>query len=243
MYRLENLKVVIADDDSPSRMILFHFTEMFPGVKMVGEAENGEDLIKTVMEKRPDIILVDINMPGINGVEAVKMCREINPTIQVIFTTGYDEYAVEAYSMSVVDYLVKPIERTRLFVALDKAKQAIERRLDRNKNKAPRKLVVKSQNFHIFLLMEDILFIEKEGRKSVIHTKNERYETTESLQEIEERLPDYFFKTHRSYIVNLKKVYRIESSGETFLAYFHDCDKISYISKLKINEVQDILNA
>ncbi|WP_367613762.1 LytR/AlgR family response regulator transcription factor [Heyndrickxia ginsengihumi] len=241
--KMETLKVVIADDDHPSRMILKHFLDLFIDYRIVGEAEDGKELIELILHKKPDIALVDINMPGLNGLEAVKICKEKAPQLQVIFTTGFDEFAAEAFDVSAADYVIKPIERTRLFLALEKARKGFEvaKQSVMKSHNANQKIAVKSYNTLLYLVVDEILFIEKKARKTVIHTTDHCYETTETLQEIEETLPSYFYKTHRSFIVNLKKITRIEASGETYLAYFAKCSKVAYISKLKIYNVQSLL--
>jgi two-component system, LytTR family, response regulator len=187
---------------------------------------------------------VDIDMPGLNGIDAVKSCKEFLPSLQVIITTGYDEFAVEAFNISAADYVMKPIERTRLFLALEKAKKTLKlfkASTNRGLRNLNQKLAVKSYNTLLYLVVDDLLFIEKEARKTILYTINNRYETTESLQQLEEKLPSYFFKTHRSFLVNLKKVIRIESSGETYLAHFSQTEKVAHISKLKIHEVQSLM--
>jgi two-component system LytT family response regulator len=239
---LEKIRIVIAEDDSSSRLLLHHFINLFSDFEVIGEAANGEELFQLVVDKKPDIALVDINMPGMTGVEAVKVSKEVMPSLQVIFTTGYEDFAVEAFNMSAVDYIVKPIERTRLFIALDKAKKAIQlERTLAQKSKQYNKLSIKSNNSYLYLTIEDILFIEKEGRKTILHTKNERFETTESLLDLKLTLPSYFYKTHRSFLVNLTKIIKIEPSGETYLACFENTSKNAYISKLKISEVQELI--
>jgi two-component system, LytTR family, response regulator len=239
---MEKIRIVIADDDSSSRLLLQHTIKLFFDFEVIGEAGNGEELYQLVIDLKPDIALVDINMPGLTGVEAVKLCKETMPSLQVVFTTGYEEFAVEAFNMSAVDYIVKPIERTRLFIALDKATKALQlEKTMAQKYKQYKKLSIKSNNSYLYLTIEDILFIEKEGRKTILHTKNERFETTESLMDLEDMLPGYFYKTHRSYLVNLSKIIKIEPSGETYLACFANTSKNAYISKLKINEVQEMI--
>lgn len=234
---MEQLKVVIADDHGSSRTLLRHFVSLLPHYCVVGEAANGEELVQLILKEKPNIALVDINMPNLDGMEAVKSCKELLPDLQVIFTTGCDEFAVEAFKIAAADYIVKPIEPPRLFGALEKARKLLQLQGASEKKKGKR-LDIKLQNSVLFLPMEEILFIEKESRKTIIHTKNEKYETNESLSELESRLDYYFFKTHRSYVINLKKVIKIESVGETYWARFLGCDKVAYISKLKINEVQ-----
>jgi two-component system, LytTR family, response regulator len=240
---MEKIRVVLADDDVSSRSLLTHFTQLLSDYEVIGEAGCGEELIQLVMKERPDIALVDINMPNINGIEAIKACKEMNPSLQVIFTTGYDEFAVDAFNLDVVDYIVKPIERVRLIVALEKAKKMIQlqKKHTETVKRGINKLVIKSNHSFLYLSTNDIFYIEKEGRKTIVHTCHDRFETTETLQDLEGRLPEYFFKTHRSYLVNLKKIEKIESFGESFLAYFSSEDKVAHISKLKINEVFELM--
>lgn len=239
---MEEMNVIIADDDLPSSTLLGYLIELMPGYKVVGMAGNGQELLKLASKEKPNIILVDIQMPGMNGVEAAKKCKEMFPSLQVIFTTGSDEYAVEAFSLSAVDYIVKPIEKVRLYIALEKAKHLLKIQENKSvKAGSKSKLAIKSSNTSVYLFIEDILYIEKEGRKTILHTEKDRYETLESLQEIEERLPEYFYKTHRSYLVNLRKIVKIEAFGETYLASFSNLQKTAHISKLKINEVHRLL--
>lgn len=243
---VEKIKVIIADDDPPSRMILAHFTELLPEYEVIAEAANGEELIRAVVKERPDLALVDINMPGINGIDAVKACKDFFPAMQVIFTTGHDEFAVDAFNIAAVDYIVKPIERSRLLVALEKTKRLIQgqRNLETKSGKnlsLHRKLAIKSNNMFLYLSTEDILYIEKEGRKTLVHLVNDQYETTDSLLELEGKLPEHFYKTHRSFLVNLKNIIKVVSTGETYSAHFTGTDKVAYISKLKINEVYGLL--
>lgn len=233
---MEEIRVVIADDDQSSKILLRNFVELSSEYKVVGDAASGQELIQLVKEEKPHIVLMDIHMPGINGVEAAKLCKEWIPSLQVIFTTGSDEFAVEAFNISATDYIVKPIEMVRLFTALEKSKQSLKLPVEKESVRK-NKLTIKSNNAFFYILIEDILYIEKVGRKSIINTENNQYETLESLHEIEERLPSHFYKTHRSYLVNLRKVVKIEAVGETYAAYFEKSDEKAFISKLKINDV------
>jgi two-component system, LytTR family, response regulator len=240
---MEEIKVIIADDDLSSKTLLCYFIELLSEYRVAGTAPNGQELIELVKKERPDIVLVDIHMPEMNGVEAAKLCKELIPSLQVIFTTGSDEFAVEAFNMSAIDYIVKPIEKIRLFIALEKAKQALQFEEKKEEKTLPKnKLAIKSNHSFFYILIEDILYIEKVGRKSIIHTENNQYETLESLHEIKDRLPEFFYKTHRSYLVNLRKIVKIEAFGETYVADFEKPNKVAYISKLKISEVYRVMS-
>lgn len=242
---MQQLRIMIADDDDTSRSLLHNFLELDSSLLIIGEATTGDELVQKVMAEKPDLVLVDINMPDLSGLEAVKTCRLILPSLNVIFTTGYDEFAVEAFNLSAIDYLVKPIERSRLYIAIEKAKNAMNRNIDTDKmavNDSGKKLSLKASNSYLYLPMKDILFIEKAGRKTIIHTQTGSYEINEALQVLEEKLESYFYKTHRSFIINLKQIIKIESMGESYIAHFSDSTKTAQISKLKINEVQAIIS-
>jgi two-component system, LytTR family, response regulator len=238
------MKVIVVDDDASSRTLLSHFTQLAPDYRVIGEAASSKECIELVKKEKPDIALVDIGMPDVNGVETMRICKEVHPPLQVIFTTGHDEYAIDAFELSAVDYLVKPIERVRLFIALEKARKSIKMIKSfevKKSKKVVNKLLFKSYQTFVYLAPDEILYIEKEGRKSVVHTESDQFDTMESLLDIEDRLPETFFKTHRSYLVNLKRITKIESLGETYAATFPQSDKKAYISKLKINEVHRLM--
>ncbi|MBM6618647.1 LytR/AlgR family response regulator transcription factor [Bacillus suaedaesalsae] len=238
---MEKLKIVIADDESTSRILLHHFIKLLPDFEIIDEAKNGEELINTVIKVKPDIVLVDINMPGFNGLEAVKICKGLLPTLQVIFTTGYNEYAVDAFNISATDYVTKPIDRTRLSEALGKAKINFQTLKSQHANQIDKKITIKSGQTFLYINLEDILFIEKEGRKTVIHTRNQKVESNDPLHEFENKLHTFFYKTHRSYLVNLKQVTMIEAFGESYIAHFTNSNKTAQISRLKLTNVQQLL--
>ena len=232
------MKVLIAEDDAASRKLLRHFIGSLPTYKIVGEATNGEELIKYVTEEKPDVALVDIGMPLMDGMEAVKACKELFPTVQVIFITGHDDYALEAFSVRAVDYILKPIERNRLYSALERAAQAGNLKADKEEPFVKKNLMIKQQKNIIFIPLDDIIFIEREDRKSVIHTRNNNFETNETLASLEESLDSRFIASHRSCIINMGLLTKIEASGQMYKAYFKDYDKTARISKHKIDELQ-----
>ncbi|PLR81368.1 LytR/AlgR family response regulator transcription factor [Bacillus sp. V33-4] len=238
---MNQFSIVIADDDATAREILNHYIELVPDFRIIGEAPNGTELIPLVLTKKPDIIIVDIDMPGLNGLDAVKSLKELFPSLAVIFTTGHTEFAVDAFDISATDYVIKPIDTTRFFKALEKAKKLVQMQKDVSTmtNDSKKTLTVRTMNAHLYLPVDDILFVEKEGRKTVIYTGYDRFETNESLQELEVRLQPVFFKTHRSFLVNLEKIIKIEVMGESYIAHFSNFNKTAHISKLKIQEVQN----
>ncbi|MEH7527259.1 LytR/AlgR family response regulator transcription factor, partial [Priestia megaterium] len=209
------MKVLIADDDVTSRKLLRYFIGSLSKYKIVGEAANGEELIHYVTKEKPDLALVDIGMPLLNGMEAVKACKELFPTLQVIFITGHDDYALEAFNVKAVDYILKPIDRNRLYGALERASQVSISLVDKE-HSFKKDLMIKQQKNIVFIPLEEIIFIERLDRKSVIHTKNGKFETNEALTSLEGAVDSRFMISHRSYIINVELLTRIEATGQMY---------------------------
>lgn len=232
------MRVLIADDNAPSRKLLKHLIKILPNYQIVGEAVNGEDLINKVMQERPDMTLVDINMPLLNGMEAVKSCKKMVPSLQVIFITGHDEFALEAFDVNAIDYIVKPIDRARLYTALDRAAAFVTPSADRQPPSMKKDLMVKQHNQYSFIPLDEIIYIERADRKTVIHTMEQKIEVNEALTNLEEILDSRFVVSHRSYIINLQHLTRIEATGQSYKALFKNYDETAKVSKNKLAELQ-----
>ncbi|PGY11938.1 LytTR family DNA-binding domain-containing protein [Bacillus sp. AFS031507] len=232
------MRILIAEDNPASRKLLKHLVKHVPNYQIVGEAVNGEDLIKKVMMEKPDLVLVDINMPLLNGMEAVKSCKKIVPSLQVIFITGHDEYALEAFGVNAIDYIVKPVERERLYAALDRAATLKNKNVTIQQSSIKKDLMIKQQNHYSFIPLDEIIFIEKADRKSVIHTMDQKIEFNEALTNLEEILDSRFVASHRSYIINLQHLSKIEVAGQTYKAHFKNYVETARVSKQKLTELQ-----
>lgn len=241
--RMNPIKVLLADDNQESLEIMKYFISDLPDFQIVGLCENGDELVENVMVMKPDLVLTDIKMPKKNGVKAIRECLSFRPKVKVIFITGFDEFAVEAFDIAAVDYMVKPIERIRLLQALDKAKKLIYFEQGKMEIRFPKVnrdvLALREGKCTLFIPISDIYFIEKTGKKCLIYTNTDVYETNETIGMIGTRLNEDFFQAHRSYIINLQKITQIKQKNETFIAYFKDFDKHAGISKLKINELRE----
>jgi two-component system, LytTR family, response regulator len=234
------IKVILVDDNLDSLEIMRYFISDLPDFQLIGQCENGEELVEQVMCKKPDLVITDINMPKKNGIQAIKECQTFYPHTKFIFITGYDEFAVEAFEVAAVDYLVKPVEKVRLYQALEKARTLISYEQGGINTPKMNVLPLKEHNGTRFIPFTDIYFIEKTGKKCLVYTKTEIYETTETIGKILLRLDhQIFYQAHRSYIINLQKVSQISQRHETYIASFTGYDKQAGISKLKINEVRE----
>lgn len=233
-------RLIVADDDQLSREILKHFLSLLPQFSVCGEASNGEELIGQVMTLQPDLILLDISMPKMDGIDAIKTILKINPHAKFIFITGHDNYAVEAFSLAAVDYIVKPVERSRLYVAMEKAAKILSIPTEKTSNP---KLVVKSRGSFHYIPLDDIIFIEKVDRKAIIHTLSASFQSSDTLEVILNKLDNRFINTHRSYIINVEHLVNITPVDETFMVSFHNYDKKAIISKHKIAKTQQMIQS
>jgi DNA-binding LytR/AlgR family response regulator len=206
------LKCIIIDDEPIARKILREFIEDIDFLKLVGEAENPVKAIALLNNNDVNVIFLDISMPRISGIKFLKNSM-INAI--VIMTTAYADYAVEAYGLDVLDYLVKPIAFERFLKACNKAKEVAEL-----KNKLP----VKSQqvNDHFFIkcdtqiekvFYQDLLYAEAMLNYVMLYTNSRKMMVYITIKSLEEQLPaSIFIKVHKSFIVNINKVKSIEGN-------------------------------
>lgn len=221
----KKLKVVIAENNLSAQEIMSAFILPIEFLELIEIVDNGESLLEVNINRKPDLILADINIPKLNVVQAVTSCLKVNPNVKFIFLTAYQEYAV--------DYLIKPIKKERLYIALDKARQMIS-----ELTQQPKKILTIQMNRHsYFIHFHSIICIERSNRKTVIHTLEKTYETNESLESIYKRLDSDFYRTHRSFIVNVYSISHISLEGETYLAHLKSYPLHVHVSKRRIKEL------
>ncbi|UFT98196.1 LytTR family DNA-binding domain-containing protein [Radiobacillus kanasensis] len=203
------IKVLIVDDERYSREELSHLLSTYTTIRIVGEADSGDQCITKALELQPDVIFLDIEMPKRNGMDTANMLKELKKTPLIVFATAYPNFAVEAFRQEAVDYLVKPFDPQEL----DETVHRLERYLltDREENAGPTpfKLAIEGEEI-IYINPNDILFIYRDNRVTKIALTGEEFETKTPLKELEARLKEYsFFRTHKSYLVNLNHVSRL----------------------------------
>lgn len=209
------MRAVVVDDEKLARDRLIGFLRKIGGVEVIGEAANGRDAVTLIEEQAPDVVFLDVQMPEMDGFAVL---RALADPPHVVFATAYDEYAVSAFDVHAVDYLLKPIRRARLEEALDQVRQRLDDRVEpaavgellARMDSRPRHLTqVPVQRGRQILLLSasEILWFEVEYRLVFAHIDGERYVTNFTLKELEEKLdPEVFFRAHKSRIVNLSHV-------------------------------------
>src|SRR5699024_1354459 len=205
------LNVMIAEDEFLAREELLYLLEKEKDIILLPSAETGEELIELYFEHRPDVLFLDIEMPGLTGVEAAKQISKStsNPPL-FVFTTAYDAYAIDAFEIEAVDYLLKPFDQPRLQQALERVKSRLQERKVGAKDeqqsstatRANSKLLIDDGEKMIVLSPNAIYYAVPSQRMLEIHTENGVIESKMTLQDLERKLEGLsFFRTHRSYLV------------------------------------------
>ena len=218
-----------------------------PELVIVGEANNGVDAIKVIQKMQPELIFLDVQMPGLTGLEVLTHLEEL-PLI--IFSTAYDQYALKAFELHAVDYLLKPYTRERFETAikhlstrLQKPQEAMRTLAqamvdEQDKNAYPRKILVSRGSKLVAVNVKDIQWISADGDYSSLITANGRYLSQYGIGQLENKLnPEYFIRVHRSSILNINYVQEVFREGHTFDAKMQNGDVVkvsrSYVPKVK----------
>jgi two-component system response regulator LytT len=214
---MATIRTLIVDDEKLARDRLAGFLRAIDGIEVVGEARDGVEAVELIGEHRPDLVFLDVQMPGMNGFDVIEAVRADMP--HVVFATAYDEYAIRAFEVAAVDYLLKPFGRGRVVEAVTRARarlgtqaegvdlDALLARLS-DRQRTPLSRIPAHTGRRILLLKpEDVLWFGVEHRLVYAHTSERGFMTNFTLRELEERLdPDTFFRAHKATLVNLGQV-------------------------------------
>ena len=205
------MKALIVDDSKLARQELRHLLKDLDDVEIVGEAENAEVALEKLEKLSPDIVFLDIQMPGKDGFQ---LLQELETSPEVIFVTAYDEYALQAFEHNALDYLKKPIRQDRLTAAVEKAASNLltrKRRAGEEKLGLSDQVFVKDGEKCWFIELSQIRLFQIDGNNTRVFFENEQPLIPKSLSYMEQRLSEkYFFRANRQEIINLKWVEKIE---------------------------------
>ena len=208
------LSAMIVDDEAPARSELRYLLEETGRVDTITEASSARETVEKLMEGRPDVLFMDISMPKTSGMQLAEALHRLKNPPAIVFVTAYSEYALEAFDVDAVDYLMKPVETDRLERALDKVQARMKPQAQTHA--AVERIPVEKGGRKVLVPIDQIRYIEAKDDYSCIYTDVDRFLSTISLAQLENKLaPHGFFRVHRGYIVNLEYVEDVEvvSSG------------------------------
>lgn len=205
------VKILIVDDETPAREELSYLLQHVEGVEQILQAKSGMEAIKLTKEIEPDLIFLDIEMPGLTGLQAAEVIQELGVKSKIIFCTAYDQYAIEAFNLRAFHYLLKPYDEANIQgilkeIHMERSSAVI------SPQTAPHKLAIEVNGSIKYLSPLDIIFMSTEGKHVLIHAKDEIHKTNYTLHELEGKLKSFsFFRSHKSYLVNLNHIVELKA--------------------------------
>ena len=243
---INKIRIVIADDERPARSFLKNILRDFEDAEVVAEAENGAEAVEVIKRTKPDLALLDLQMPEVGGIDVVKILRKSQLPL-VAFVTAYDEYAVQAFEVNAVDYLLKPVEKSRLRETLNRAHERLEQTDFRETDSANLKaaaaafgksgeretlerIPIRLRDEILLLPVSEVVSIVADGELlHVTNLQNKRYTINYRLKDIESRLDaKQFMRLSRNSIVNLEMINKIAPlPGGTYAIWLKNGQEIS----------------
>ncbi len=206
------MNTLIVDDNIIARTTVKQLANQIKDIVVVGECENAMDAYNFLQEQSVDLILLDIEMPGMTGLELAKNMGNKKPII--IFTTSKKEYAAEAFELNVADYIVKPLMPARFIQAINKVREILESNTEEVKINDDEFIFIRDSNIVRKLKLDDVLFAEAMGDYVKLHTVQKFFAIHTTLKAVEDRLPSHkFIRVHRSYIVAITKIDTIQDGA------------------------------
>lgn len=257
------LRVAIADDERPARSFLAAMLRTFPDVNLIGEATTGAEAVELIEKERPDLALLDLQMPEVDGLGVVRLIRKDRLPL-IAFVTAYDEYAVRAFELNAVDYLLKPVERGRLRDTLNRAQERLERadlrdaeaeHLPERLNAAATEYETSARQSYLERIpvrqREEIILVPVDRIASIIAdgellhlttTDEQRHSFSYRLKDLEGRLnPAKFVRLSRGALVNVNQISRVSPlPGGTYIVTLHNRQQLN-VSRIQARILRDQL--
>jgi two-component system LytT family response regulator len=249
---MEKIKIVLIDDETPGRDLVKHYLKDVEDIEIIAECADGFSGLKAISTLKPDLVFLDIQMPRLTGIEMVEVLTE-KP--EIIFTTAYDQFALRAFELNAVDYLMKPFEKRRF---LEATKKAIEKIRSGKGNATPasellakkpetggpvNRIVVRKANSINIIPVDQVRYVEAQDDYVMIHHATGKALKQQTMKYYEENLPKTdFVRIHRAYIVNVAEIKQIEPYGkDNHVAILQSGDKLP-VSRSGYKQLREDLN-
>jgi len=249
------LRTLIVDDEPIARKVLREELGSFDDVEIIGEADNGLSALEKISADQPDLVLLDLQMPEMGGLEVVRNLKHGTHMPVIVIVTAYDKYALQAFEAGAIDYLLKPVGADRLAQAVERARRVTEREAaerlaqlqevaDQPKNPQAKRIVGRVGEEYFLLSVEEIYAFQADGEIVWIITVNKKYLATQTLKVLEQRLRNTSFRRiHRSALVNVDHVRKMSalSSQRWLITLSNDQEFIA--SKRQAGSIRQLLNS
>ena len=251
------IRAILVDDEPLAREKVRTFLEDELDIEVIAECRDGREAVEKIDSEKPDLVFLDVQMPEMDGFEVLEnLEEEAIPT--VVFTTAFDQYALKAFDVHAVDYLLKPFDRERFKEAVDRARQSIQRQqsgdvreqlmallkdVGKERSTYPERLVIKSSGRVVFLKAEEIDWVDAAGNYVRLHAGKESHMLRETMGRLEQRLdPELFIRIHRSTIVNVERIKELQQQFHgDYLVVLHNGQRLT-LSRSYRDKIQSLLD-
>jgi len=246
------VKCFVIDDEKPARDEITYLINKHEDFEVIQSFENGRQLIESISDYDVEVVFIDINMPGINGIEAVELLKARGLEFKVVFITAFDNHAVKAFELNAIDYILKPVSEERLNQTLDRISIETDSG-DRKKLGEILQQLNKGHYEHVCfhkdgklipVKLNEIIYVKAENKGTLVETKRGVFIASATLQEFEKKLIDKdFFRCHRSYLINLNYILQIEPwFNRTYQVVLEDVVEPIPISRNYVQHFKDLMN-
>jgi two-component system, LytTR family, response regulator len=249
---MDKIRIIIIDDEAPARELIKYYLKEVDSIEVIAECADGFSGLKSISTLKPDLVFLDIQMPRLTGIELVEVLTE-KP--EIIFATAYDQFAIKAFELNAVDYVMKPYEKRRFLEAVNKAIAKIRSGSGNNKPvshllaKKPEltapvnRIVVRKANSINIIPVDQVRYVEAQDDYVMIYHSAGKALKQQTMKFYEENLPkDSFVRIHRSYIVKIEEINRIEPyTKDNYVAVLHSGDKLP-VSRAGYKHLKEELN-
>ena len=241
------IKVMVVDDEPMICKLLTKMVEKQPDYQVVTECQSFSEAVVAFRKYKPDVVFVDIDLGGEDGLECAKVFSELSPKVKIIFATAHSEYMENAFEIYAFDYLVKPFNMERLVRTLDRIRgdysEASPGKVAQSEQHKE-KLLIKGKDRAYFVDVAEIILVERlEGATNIV-TRADSYRTSVSLADMEEKLKGQgFMRCHKSYLVNMSKISRVEPYGRwTYIVKFQETDVTALMTSQSYEELKQMFS-
>ena len=206
------ISALIVDDEQLAREELSYLLTDIPDIEILQTASNGLEAVKLIEQFEPDVVFLDVQMPGLDGLGVIEQVRaKGGPLPHFILTTAFDQYAVEAFRLQALDYLLKPVEKDRLAESVGRARRTLEEKESEAEKAAPQqrtKLLVRANNRNLIIDAQDLIYATiDDGTITMVTAQFEGQSNYRTIEELQSNLdPNLFWRVHRSFLVNINKI-------------------------------------